>query len=93
MYVRKGSSKIYSLPLLSCTVCTITTYCSLIYLFFLANREKAANKIKNKKGLFFGMMRDVNTRSSTNHHHNFSVNTNFRTYYSGVPDLIQVGEH
>lgn len=39
------------------------------------------------------MMRDVNTRSSTNHHHNFSVNTNFRTYYSGVPDLIQVGEH
>lgn len=30
---------------------------------------------------------------STNYHHNFSVNTEFRTYYGGVPDLIQVGEH
>jgi hypothetical protein len=30
---------------------------------------------------------------STNYHHNFSVSTDFRTYYDGVPDLIQVGEH
>jgi hypothetical protein len=29
----------------------------------------------------------------TNYHHNFSVNAEFRTYYGGIPDLIQVGEH
>ena len=29
----------------------------------------------------------------TNYHHNFSVNAEFRTYYGGVPNLIQVGEH
>jgi KDZ transposase family protein len=31
--------------------------------------------------------------STTNYHHNVSVNTEFRTYYGGVPNLIQVGEH
>ena len=30
---------------------------------------------------------------STNYHHNFSVSADFHTYYGGVPDLIQVGEH
>jgi hypothetical protein len=30
---------------------------------------------------------------STNYHHNFAVSNGFRTYYSGVPDIIQVSEH
>ena len=30
---------------------------------------------------------------STNYHHNFSINAEFHTYYGGVPNLIQVGEH
>jgi len=29
----------------------------------------------------------------TNYHNNFSVCNGIRTYYPGVPDLIQVGEH
>jgi hypothetical protein len=29
----------------------------------------------------------------TNYHNNFSVQNGIRTYYGGVPDLIQVGEH
>ncbi|KAJ7226864.1 hypothetical protein GGX14DRAFT_627313 [Mycena pura] len=29
----------------------------------------------------------------TNYHNNFSVHAGMRTYYPGVPDLIQVGEH
>ena len=30
---------------------------------------------------------------TTNYHHNYSINAEFRTYYGGVPNLIQVGEH
>ncbi|KAF8867685.1 hypothetical protein BD779DRAFT_1408333, partial [Infundibulicybe gibba] len=30
---------------------------------------------------------------STNYHHNFSVHGGLRTYYGGVPDIIQIGEH
>ncbi|KDR71690.1 hypothetical protein GALMADRAFT_270850 [Galerina marginata CBS 339.88] len=30
---------------------------------------------------------------STNYHNNFSVKSDFRTYYGGIPRLIQVGEH
>jgi hypothetical protein len=29
----------------------------------------------------------------TNYHHNFHVNDGVRTYYDGIPDVIQVGEH
>ncbi|KAJ6492700.1 hypothetical protein C8R47DRAFT_1269993 [Mycena vitilis] len=29
----------------------------------------------------------------TNYHNNFSVHAGVRTYYAGVPDLIQIGEH
>ena len=29
----------------------------------------------------------------TNYHHNFSINAEFCTYYGGVSNLIQVGEH
>ena len=30
---------------------------------------------------------------NTNYHHNFRVQHGIRTYYDGVPDIIQVGEH
>ena len=30
---------------------------------------------------------------STNYHHNLSVSADLCTYYGGVPDIIQVGEH
>jgi hypothetical protein len=30
---------------------------------------------------------------ATNYHHNYSVSGAFRTYYGGVPDMIQVSEH
>jgi CxC5 like cysteine cluster associated with KDZ transposases len=30
---------------------------------------------------------------TTSYHDNYSVNAEFRTYYGGVPNLIQVGEH
>lgn len=29
----------------------------------------------------------------TNYHHNYTVQAGIRTYYGGVPDIIQVGEH
>ncbi|KAJ7431561.1 hypothetical protein B0H11DRAFT_1664812, partial [Mycena galericulata] len=29
----------------------------------------------------------------TNYHNNFSVHSGIRTYYDGIPELIQVGEH
>jgi hypothetical protein len=29
----------------------------------------------------------------TNYHHNFRVKEGVRTYYDGIPDIIQVGEH
>ena len=30
---------------------------------------------------------------NTNYHHNFSVKDGLRTYYDGIPCMIQVGEH
>jgi hypothetical protein len=30
---------------------------------------------------------------ATNYHHNYSVSGAFRTYYGGVPDMIQVSEY
>jgi hypothetical protein len=29
----------------------------------------------------------------TNYHHNFSVRNSVRTYYPGIPEYIQAGEH
>ena len=29
----------------------------------------------------------------TNYHHNFQVYQGWRTYYGGIPDILQVGEH
>jgi hypothetical protein len=29
----------------------------------------------------------------TNYHHNFQVKNGVRTYYDGIPSIIQVGEH
>ncbi|KAF8223574.1 hypothetical protein L208DRAFT_1517056, partial [Tricholoma matsutake] len=29
----------------------------------------------------------------TNYHHNFHIKNGVRTYYDGLPDVIQVGEH
>ena len=29
----------------------------------------------------------------TNYHHNFQVKVGIRTYYSGIPAFIQIGEH
>ena len=29
----------------------------------------------------------------TNYHHNFHVKIGIRTYYSGIPAIIQIGEH
>ena len=33
------------------------------------------------------------TVCKTNYHHNFYVKGGQRTYYNGMPDVIQVGEH
>src|ERR1700761_5839702 len=41
--------------------------------------------------MFFALNVSVDCR--TNYHNNFSVHAGLRTYYPGVPDLIQVGEH
>ncbi|KAF8219601.1 hypothetical protein L208DRAFT_1339007, partial [Tricholoma matsutake] len=30
---------------------------------------------------------------NTNYHHNFSVNNGICTYYDGIPNVLQVGEH
>lgn len=30
---------------------------------------------------------------NTNYHHNFSVNNAIWTYYDGIPNVLQVGEH
>jgi hypothetical protein len=43
--------------------------------------------------LLRGAMTSSFSECKTNYHNNFSVRTGIRTYYGGVPDLIQVGEH
>jgi len=30
---------------------------------------------------------------NTNYHHDYSVKNDVRTYYKGVPDVIEVGDH
>lgn len=33
------------------------------------------------------------TGCNTSYEHDYSVNANMRTYYDGIPDVIEVGEH
>lgn len=30
---------------------------------------------------------------NTNYHHDYSVKDDVRTYYGGIPDVVQVGDH
>jgi hypothetical protein len=43
----------------------------------------------------FGLLTTMSSLSEckTNYHNNFSVCGGVRTYYGGIPDAIQVGEH
>lgn len=33
------------------------------------------------------------TGCSTNYHHEYSVKNDVRTYYKGIPDVLEVGDH
>ena len=41
----------------------------------------------------WGSVRYSISACHTNYHNNFSIHGGIRTYYRGIPDLIQVGEH
>ena len=36
---------------------------------------------------------DLSSGCNTNYHHDYAVKDDVRTYYTGVPDVVHVGDH
>ena len=43
--------------------------------------------------IFVACAEELPAECKTNYHHDYSIKDGQRTYYKGVPDLLQVGEH
>lgn len=63
-----------------CAAWAVRLYCTSMYLNLIYRKGHSADS-------------RLQTACRTNYHGNFDVRAGVRTYYGGIPDYIQVGEH